>query len=89
MNNIDRSTRTLIVSFTIAIFALIPLRFVEAGKQMELIDTNYAINQNAQVLGETIEIEKEPKAVLEAPYNEIELSIPEEVEVEAEETVLE
>jgi len=66
MNESNRNTRTLIVSFVVAIMALIPLRFVEVGQVLE--------NQ-AQVLGESVvlpssEVVAEP--VLEAPYNEIE-----------------
>lgn len=71
MNNSDRNTRTLIVSFLIAIFALIPLRFVEVGTQQSLIS-------NTQVLGETISVSVEAKSddnevgkKLEAPYDEI------------------
>ncbi len=46
MENINRNTRTLIVSFVIAIMALIPLRFVEVGQSLS--------NQiNVQVLGES------------------------------------
>lgn len=63
MNNIDRNTRTLIVSFLIAIFALIPLRFIEVGEQRTVLSSN------AQVLGETVD-ENIPK--LEAPYDELE-----------------
>lgn len=69
MNNFDRNTRTLIVSFLVAIFALIPLRFVEAGTQQSLIG-------DAQVLGEVIsipeEVSMEVEAKLEAPYDELE-----------------
>lgn len=69
MNNFDRNTRTLIVSFLVAIFALIPLRFIEAGEQQSFVS-------DAQVLGETISEPMETKEVsdakLEAPYNELE-----------------
>ena len=63
MNNFDRNTRTLLVSFLVAIFALIPLRFVEVGSQQNLIG-------DAQVLGEAISIPEETN--FEAPYDEIE-----------------
>lgn len=53
MNNFDRNTRTLIVSFLVAIFALIPLRFIEFGQEQQLI-----MNQS-QVLGETVNSQKE------------------------------
>ncbi len=65
MNNLNRNTRTLIVSFLIAIFALIPLRFIEVGQQQ-----NYLIP--TQVLGEKTEAVMEDNSGLEAPYNEIE-----------------
>ena len=70
MNENNRNTRTLIVSFVVAIMALIPLRFVEIGQQ--------SLNE-VQVLGVTTEtpvtnvIEDVSEApVLEEPYNEIE-----------------
>jgi len=69
MNNSNRNTRTLIVSFLIAIFALIPLRFLEVGQQQ-------SISIQTQVLGE--KTEKPIKEViefgsgLEAPYAQIE-----------------
>lgn len=74
MNNTDRNTRTLIVSFMVAIFALIPLRFVEAGQQFELNDVN---NENVQVLGESIETVV-PEVKIEAPYDEIEACMDEQ-----------
>ena len=65
MNNLNRNTRTLIVSFLIAVFALIPLRFIEVGQQQDyLVPT--------QVLGEKTEEIVENKIGLEAPYNEME-----------------
>jgi hypothetical protein len=69
ITDIDRNSRTLIVCFVIAIFALIPLRFVEYGNIESLAQP--------QVLGEQV-IQQEPiieevvEARLEAPYNEIE-----------------
>lgn len=69
MEDFNKNTRTLIVSFVIAIFALIPLRFVEAGYEL-----NYN-NSETQVLGESdvasVEVVKE-RLSLEEPYNEIE-----------------
>lgn len=73
MNDTNRNTRTLIVSFVIAIMFLIPLRFIEVGQGMETVT-------RAQVLGESVSIEEvvlpnatvEKKAIFEAPYNEIE-----------------
>lgn len=55
MNNLNRNTRTLIVSLLIAVFALIPLRFIEVGQMQE----KYMMQ--TQVLGEqTDEIIEEP-----------------------------
>lgn len=70
MNDFNRNTRTLIVSFVIAIMALVPLRFVEVGQ--------YAV-ENPQVLGEKVILEPQivlPSAELteeslEMPYREI------------------
>lgn len=47
MTDFDRNIRTLIICFTIAIIALVPLRFVEIG--------NTSVASSFQVLGETIE----------------------------------
>lgn len=65
MEEINRNTRTLIVSFTIAILAMIPLRFVELGNQLEVID------RGSMVLGETSQQVFLPASELESPYNEI------------------
>jgi len=73
MNNFDKNTRTLIVSFLIAIFALIPLRFIEAGQEQGMM-------MDAQVLGETVvvsneNVSEESRPIFEAPYNELEKCI--------------
>lgn len=72
ISDIDRNSRTLIICFIIAVIALIPLRFVELGQDRELM--------NAQVLGESMEVElieeenKElPIIKIEAPYDEIDI----------------
>ncbi len=72
MNDTNRNTRTLIVSFVVAIMALIPLRFIELGQ----LDTS---SQYVQVLGTDTRAEVvlpdanvTPVAELEAPYAEIE-----------------
>ncbi|HWS48909.1 MAG TPA: hypothetical protein VN174_02590 [Candidatus Methanoperedens sp.] len=72
MTNFDRNTRTLIVSFLIAIFALIPLRFIEAGQEQESL-----YYSQSQVLGESTEVgnnveEKLDEVRLEAPYDVLE-----------------
>jgi hypothetical protein len=66
----------LIVSFLIAIFALIPLRFVEVGQEQSMM-------MEAQVLGESVDISEEKateavKPVFEAPYDEIEKCVSKE-----------
>jgi hypothetical protein len=61
-NDLNKNTRTLIVSFVIAIMALIPLRFVEVSNQF---------GGKSEVLGDT---SVGYSAVLEAPYNEMESS---------------
>lgn len=71
----NRNTRTLIVSFTVAIMAMIPLRFVEVGNQLEVID------RGSMVLGETSQEVIMPTSDLESPYNVI------DAEVEAVEAV--
>lgn len=69
MTNLDRNTRTLIVCFSIALMALIPLRFVEAGQQVMMYQS--------QVLGESAErrvvpvVKKNDSAKLQAPYDKI------------------
>lgn len=66
MNEINRNTRTLVVSFVVAIMVLIPLRFVEVGQTV-------GNNDEVQVLGETtVSQEAVPTAVLEEPYKTIE-----------------
>ena len=71
MEEINRNTRTLIVCFTVAIIAMIPLRFVELGNQLEVIDSR------SMVLGETSQPVILPSSELESPYDEIdgELSV--------------
>lgn len=75
MEEMNRNTRTLIVSFTVAIMAMIPLRFVEVGNQLEVID------RGSMVLGETSQEVIMPTSDLESPYNVI------DAEVEAVEAV--
>ncbi len=65
MEEINRNTRTLIISFTVAILAMIPLRFVEVGNQLEVIDSR------SMVLGETSQEVISPTSDLESPYNVI------------------
>jgi hypothetical protein len=69
MNETNRNTRTLIVSFVLAIMVLIPLRFVEVGQVAEQSDKQVlgvetAVNQPTVVV--------EPSAALEEPYKSIE-----------------
>lgn len=71
MNDLDRNTRMLIVCFAVALGALIPLRFVEAGQIM--------VVRQSQVLGEMsvpeFELDRPAQGLdparLEAPYDQI------------------
>lgn len=70
MNNNNRNTRTLIVSFVVAVMVMIPLRFIEYGNQVgKMADFSQPV-----VLGEYVEQSEdvEPEVVLEYPYNELE-----------------
>ena len=73
INESNRNTRTLILSFVVAVMALIPLRFIEVGQQLGDL-------QQAKVLGVSQEITlpnaEVTKPVLEAPYNAIDGSKP-------------
>jgi len=70
MEEINRNTRTLIVSFTVAILAMIPLRFVELGNQLEMVDTR------SMVLGETsLQVVVPNKLDLESPYDVIDAEV--------------
>lgn len=72
MTDADRNVRTLIISFVIAIMALVPLRFYEVGQQMSTWRA-----ADVQVLGEMSNEEvptvtpEVKKSVLEAPWDEI------------------
>lgn len=74
MKDFNSNSRTLIVSFVVAIMFLVPLRFVEWGNQV--MDS-----RSTQVLGASVMANKvvvlpnakiESKSMLEAPYNKIE-----------------
>ncbi|MFA5828576.1 MAG: hypothetical protein WC841_04460 [Candidatus Shapirobacteria bacterium] len=75
MTDLARNTRTLIVCFSLAIFALIPLRFVEISQE---VSEDYG---GASVLGEAQMLEEPEVALpsadeyvsgeLEAPYDEM------------------
>ena len=75
MTDLARNTRTLIVCFSVALLALAPLRFVEAGQQA-------LIMEQSQVLGESVEVrvvvptvkEINP-AQLQSPYDEIDRNL--------------
>lgn len=60
MTDTDRNTRTLIISFVSAIMVLIPLRFIEAGRQWPATEAT-VLGEQAQASGE-----------LESPYEELE-----------------
>lgn len=70
MNENNANTRTLILSFAIAVMALVPLRFVEVGQML---------GEQPMVLGETTAYEEvvlpqqaTERPLLEQPYDEIE-----------------
>jgi len=71
MENHTRNARTLIISFVVAVMALVPLRMVELGEGMNLMELN-----NPVVLGETSEQVAAPvleeRPMLEAPYRAME-----------------
>jgi len=79
MEESNRNTRTLIVSFVFAIMAMIPLRFVEAGQMMK---TSFTPPSRSAVLGEIDEAVILPNAELESPYNVIDGAVVAETEVE-------
>jgi len=78
MEESNRNTRTLIVSFVFAIMAMIPLRFVEAGQMMK---TSFTPPSRSAVLGEIDEAVILPNAELESPYNVIDGAVIGEAEV--------
>ncbi len=63
-DNINRNTRTLIVSFVIAVMVLIPLRFVEVGN---------GLGSEVSVLGESV---VSPEVKIESPYDQIDSPVP-------------
>lgn len=78
MEESNRNTRTLIVSFVFAVMAMIPLRFVEAGQMMK---TSFTPPSRSAVLGEIDEAVILPNAELESPYNVIDGAVIGEAEV--------
>ncbi|MBU1088393.1 hypothetical protein KKA02_00745 [Patescibacteria group bacterium] len=73
MKGFDRNTRTLIVSFVVAIFALVPLKFYEEGMRLDFVQEAMVLGVNeAVVLPEAGLVETDLYEELEAPYKEIE-----------------
>lgn len=70
INESNRNTRTLIVSFVLAIMALVPLRFVEAGQIIEANRGEMVLGDSEEIILPNAEVPMN-KVVLEAPYNEI------------------
>jgi hypothetical protein len=74
MTNFERNIRTLIICFVVAIFALVPLRFLELGQQGAF---NYsaptvlgASTESEVVLpNANVDINKAEDSRIEAPYN--------------------
>lgn len=84
MNNLNRNSRTLIISFVIALMVMVPLRFIEVDQAILAPEVN-VLGEETWV-GENVSGEVTGEG-LEAPYNEIENGqgclIREVVEVEA------
>lgn len=81
MNNQDRNIRTLITCFVIALFVLVPLRFVELQN---------TITQDVMVLGEETEVYEEEYVEEEYVEEEIleeEIFLDEEIEMVEEEMI--
>jgi len=71
MTDLDRNTRTLIVCFSVALLALIPLRFVEAGQQAVRMGQNQVLGESAEVQIVVPVVREINPAQLQAPYDEI------------------
>ena len=69
MTDLDRNTRTLIMSFAVAMFALVPLRFIEVGQQVTDMSGTMVLGTQESVEQEVTDYQSEAR--LEAPYNEI------------------
>ena len=80
MTDLDRNTRTLIVCFSIALVALIPLRFVEAGQQAVRVGQSQVLGQSAErdVIA-PVTVKRINPAQLQAPYDEIDGGLGEEI----------
>lgn len=75
MKDFNGNSRTLIVSFVIAIMFLVPLRFVELGNQMSEVSQTQVLGASTTVSKKAVVLPNaavNEKAVLEAPYDEIE-----------------
>jgi len=73
MKGFDRNTRTLIVSFVVAIFALVPLRFYEEGMRLDFVQEAMILGVKEEVVLLDAELAKmDLYEGLEAPYREIE-----------------
>ncbi|MFA7300700.1 MAG: hypothetical protein WC069_00090 [Candidatus Shapirobacteria bacterium] len=62
-NEFNLNTRTLIVSFVLALAVMVPLRFVEVG--------NLSVASQSSVLGDSIEA---PVPRIEAPYDIVDMN---------------
>ncbi|MFA6603128.1 MAG: hypothetical protein WCT01_05000 [Candidatus Shapirobacteria bacterium] len=84
MNETQRNTRTLIVSFVVAIMALVPLRFLEIGNQQYTMGDSVVLGDQIEASSpdwvkmeeseEVATIENELAPLFEAPYAQIEES---------------
>ena len=68
MTDFDRNVRTLIVCFVVAVFGLIPLRFIEVGNSVRVLGESTVIEVKDEVKLPNAEVET---VELEAPYDEV------------------
>jgi hypothetical protein len=82
MNETQRNTRTLIVSFVVAVMALVPLRFLEIGNQQYTMGGSVVLGDQINAESpdlvkmeedvEMVSFENSQAPLFEAPYDEIE-----------------
>ncbi|MBU1130288.1 hypothetical protein KKE45_03130 [Patescibacteria group bacterium] len=79
MMNFNRNTRTLIISFVVAVFVLVPLRFYEEGARLDRLNQMeermvLGVKKEGVVLPDSeMFLESDLYEGLEQPYREIEM----------------
>ena len=76
MTDFNRNTRTLIVSFVVAIFALVPLRFYEEGMRLDRARERMVLGVKKEEIllpDSEMVVEFDLYEGLEEPYREIEI----------------